>query len=493
MSKEIPFELTDGVCCPECGAKMAPHSHSSSEDDTYWCTECGFNEPADPEDGTNSQAILNTSDHIADSSKSVQENAKDALDCALSGQSQRDRLIDSVSAILCGQAYDLMLSHTVSGKWPESEQATKAEHDMLLEMVGHLKALKALPKENIGTIGYVEQSASKHAHELTQVAKSKIKQMGGTVCGVLVRNEAGALAAVSDLGRVTWLDDSAELPASGEVAPVGFITSSGLNNLAAGHPAKVYPADAMPSPFEPHLSVYTHPPASQVPGWMTEISSNLGTQNNRITQDPMFVVFQKKEVVVDEQYDHTRIAWIGEEGQEPDAETEDRLDEMRDNLDGEYFMDDEITLGDEEWRRLALLEIDEFVTACFTEAGAKAYLESNGHNLRRPFIYVTSLYRNEEMKRLREWLLTTTTETPGDDLVEPDLMWDADNPEDTCQESGYELADYLASDMPADETMVVHVMCAKLLPSRQMKIWIDENDDLQWEWKRPTPPVTEGE
>jgi hypothetical protein len=40
-----------------------------------------------------------------------------------------------------------MLSHTISGKWPDSELAIKAEHDMLLEMAGELKSLKASSPE----------------------------------------------------------------------------------------------------------------------------------------------------------------------------------------------------------------------------------------------------------------------------------------------------------------------------------------------------------
>jgi len=39
-------------------------------------------------------------------------------------------------------------------------------------------------------------------------ANPVIALMGGTVCGSLVRNEAGALAAVSVDGRITWLDDA---------------------------------------------------------------------------------------------------------------------------------------------------------------------------------------------------------------------------------------------------------------------------------------------
>lgn len=42
--------------------------------------------------------------------------------------------------------------------------------------------------------------------ELKPIARQKLEQMGATVHGVLVKNEAGAWAAVSEAGRVMWLD-----------------------------------------------------------------------------------------------------------------------------------------------------------------------------------------------------------------------------------------------------------------------------------------------
>ena len=91
-------------------------------------------------------------------------------------------------------------------------------------------------------------------------------------------------------------------------------------------------------------------------------------------------------------------------------------------MDGEHFMDNEIELIDEDecregWRRLAIKEVDEFVTACLTETGAESYLKVNGHNLRKPYIFVTSLFRNEEMKRLRDWLLSTPAAPQADEWV----------------------------------------------------------------------------
>ncbi|NWN92259.1 hypothetical protein HLV39_12225 [Marinobacter adhaerens] len=71
-----------------------------------------------------------------------EQQREDALDRKLSGQNKADRLIDGAAALIAGQAYELMLSHSIEGEWPESEAHVKAEHDMLLEMVGELRELK---------------------------------------------------------------------------------------------------------------------------------------------------------------------------------------------------------------------------------------------------------------------------------------------------------------------------------------------------------------
>ncbi|HIO30778.1 hypothetical protein [Marinobacter salarius] len=82
----------------------------------------------------------------------------------------------------------------------------------------------------------------------------------------------------------------------------------------------------------------------------------------------------------------------------------------------------------------------------------------------------------------------STPAAPQADEIEPDLLWDYDNGEDSGQDSAYELADYCAQDLPHGETMEVVVMCAKRLPNRHMKIWVDEDDDVQWEWISPQSP-----
>ena len=44
---------------------------------------------------------------------------------------------------------------------------------------------------------------------------------------------------------------------------IGFLQSSGVSQLSGGHPAKLYPIGATPSPFESSTLVYTHPDSRQ--------------------------------------------------------------------------------------------------------------------------------------------------------------------------------------------------------------------------------------
>ncbi|MCX1708374.1 ead/Ea22-like family protein [Escherichia coli] len=124
------------------------------------------------------------------------------------------------------------------------------------------------------------------------------------------------------------------------------------------------------------------------------IGENIRTQDNRITSDPMFCVYQKCEIVVDADYDYDRIVWVDEDGNEANKRQSRRLELLHENF----------REPPEKWRRVAVKDIDEFVTCCFTEQGCKDYLAANGHNLRLPFIYVKSGFRNAEYIGIRNWL-----------------------------------------------------------------------------------------
>ncbi|EKO5865656.1 ead/Ea22-like family protein [Escherichia coli] len=134
--------------------------------------------------------------------------------------------------------------------------------------------------------------------------------------------------------------------------------------------------------------------AKSAPDSFGIIGENIRTQDNRITSDPMFCVYQKREIVVDADYDYDRIVWVDEDGNEANKRQSRRLELLHENF----------REPPEKWRRVAVKDIDEFVTCCFTEQGCKDYLAANGHNLRLPFIYVKSGFRNAEYIGIRNWL-----------------------------------------------------------------------------------------
>lgn len=67
-----------------------------------------------------------------------------------------------------------------------------------------------------------------------------------------------------------------------------------------------------------------------------------------------------------------------------------------------------------------------------------------------------------------------------EDSTVPDQFWDMDSPE-TNYDSLYELADMSAVDLHKGDTMEVNVLCSKRLPSRTIKVWINDDEDVEYE------------
>jgi len=123
------------------------------------------------------------------------------------------------------------------------------------------------------------------------------------------------------------------------------------------------------------------------------ISSNLHTQDNRITANPIFLVQQKHRVYGLEESD--QYIWIDPSGEEVDDPDEIAQLDFKDeggDLDGDY-------------RKSYYRDEYVFVQPFFTEHGAQAYIKVNGHNLREPRIYVEGGYRNAEWELVRTHLM----------------------------------------------------------------------------------------
>ncbi len=143
---------------------------------------------------------------------------------------------------------------------------------------------------------------------------------------------------------------------------------------------------------------------------LNHIGQSLRTQDNHCTHQPLFIVYQKRRIYGIDTSLTDDVVWRDIEGYEAN---EDEIKEL------EKTYNDTLDIPDN-WYRTGYMDIDVFVTACFTEEGAKKYIEVNGHNLKKPHIYVETLYRNGEMNLIRESLkrLPTIQQFAGDDVRE---------------------------------------------------------------------------
>jgi len=127
---------------------------------------------------------------------------------------------------------------------------------------------------------------------------------------------------------------------------------------------------------------------------MCKIGHLIATQDNRITDAPIFIVQQKQFIYGVEDGYTDLYHWCHKDGDgTADAVLAARLDAK--DSDGR-------STG--KWEKIGYVEHWEFVTACFTEQGCIDYLKRNGHNLKEPRIYAEGSYRNEEFRNVREFL-----------------------------------------------------------------------------------------
>jgi hypothetical protein len=133
--------------------------------------------------------------------------------------------------------------------------------------------------------------------------------------------------------------------------------------------------------------------------FIENITKELNTQDNRITSDPIFLIQKKvRDWGIEKGYTD-KYVWANPDDEyiEADEEKSKQLDEDDDNWD--------IKEEDECWKKMYYRERWEFVTACFTEKAADDFIAANKHRYGEMRTYVDSLYRNDEMRELRNLLL----------------------------------------------------------------------------------------
>jgi hypothetical protein len=132
---------------------------------------------------------------------------------------------------------------------------------------------------------------------------------------------------------------------------------------------------------------------------IARIGQLVRTQDNAITQDPVFMVQRCRRIYgMDVRYVDD-CTWVHEDGgEEIDEEGRQVLEESW-QTNGCTFIDG--------CHRVGYLDVWENVQPFFTRKGAEEYLRSNGHNLKgpqEPRIFVESGWRNEEWQMIRKFL-----------------------------------------------------------------------------------------
>lgn len=135
---------------------------------------------------------------------------------------------------------------------------------------------------------------------------------------------------------------------------------------------------------------------------LKEFQKELETQDNRATAHPLYVVYQTEHVPTDSDYsdkyeyydphssdDFDNLEWFVESN-EIDLPKPMDDDELFKWLEEHYDIN-----------KVYYLEKPKFVTAFFTNKAAELYIRANAHNLKDPYVYVESLYRNYEMQAVR--------------------------------------------------------------------------------------------
>ena len=147
------------------------------------------------------------------------------------------------------------------------------------------------------------------------------------------------------------------------------------------------------------------------------------TQDHLSTSDPIYCVYSKRPIAVNEEYDYDEVVYTRGEYELDSKEFEkledqynlaqeelyDRTNDYGNDPLTNKFPDDPFDEGEKfdpsDWDRLCIKMVDCFEQAFFIRQNAENFIERNKHNLNEPFCYVESAYRNPEWQQIRELLI----------------------------------------------------------------------------------------
>lgn len=182
----------------------------------------------------------------------------------------------------------------------------------------------------------------------------------------------------------------------------------------------------------------TDPGYVRVPEWLTEMSHQMRTQDNRCTSHPFWQVRCKRTLPTEQGYNEFGYEVCGDDGvvyrsgQPIDVLLEHLIDEHEDWCMAwaeDYHPDEPWQSAMENWwcednfedlpdglRKVYVQEVEEVVSTHLTEADAMAFIERKQHDYPPLYTYVESAYWAPQLRMLQDWIigLAATKETSHD-------------------------------------------------------------------------------
>ena len=143
--------------------------------------------------------------------------------------------------------------------------------------------------------------------------------------------------------------------------------------------------------------------------FLVKLSGLLNTQDNRITADPIFCVYEKKVVYLPDGHGR-ETGWFSNEGRlQSDKDIDEIIDEYKQEHQ-ECDLDDDEILEELEYRKFDYDIEDVPVSGqyYFSEQAAQNHIDCNHYHYNEPFVYAESAWRNIEWQIIREVILSLT-------------------------------------------------------------------------------------
>jgi len=157
--------------------------------------------------------------------------------------------------------------------------------------------------------------------------------------------------------------------------------------------------------------------------FLLDLKHRLLTQDNRITDQPVFQV-RVKERLWGMDIDTDNFMWMNMESGEYETVDPGDIEAIREYYESNHKgmvihtgkpIDWPAVESDDLYRSYLMeamgleqagyRDIDVVKQSCFTEEGAQWYINANGHNLNKPFIYAAGSHRNFEYQRVRKIIM----------------------------------------------------------------------------------------